>query len=108
MTRSQQALVVDADPETRRFCRVVLEQSGFIVRETDTGVAAVVAARESVPDAILLGLQLRDVIGREAMGWLEANPALHRTLFVTLNGWPAEDGASTRRKRPTEIGRAHV
>jgi CheY-like chemotaxis protein len=37
------------------------------VDAVDSGVAAVMAARENKPDLILMDLQLRDVAGREAI-----------------------------------------
>jgi CheY-like chemotaxis protein len=98
---SNRALIVDADAQTRDFCRGVLEKLGFSVRDTDSGVAAVVAARETVPDVILLGQQLRDVAGREFLDWLDSNPALGATPVLALNGWVSKDAAAERRERPT-------
>jgi len=95
------ALVVDADGQTRSFCRGVLEELGFSVRDVDSGVAAVVAAREMVPDVILLGAQLRDVSGREALVWFDANPALHMTQILILNAWPPMDGDIAQKRRST-------
>jgi CheY-like chemotaxis protein len=48
------------------------------------GIAAVVAARESPPDLALVDVQLRDVPGREAIGWLRSNPALQSTPIIVL------------------------
>lgn len=62
------ALVAEADPAMLRLYREVLESSGFVVEAADSGIAAVVAAREGRPDLILVALQLRDVSGREAIG----------------------------------------
>jgi len=42
----------------------------------DTDIAAVVAAREELPDLILLDIQLRDVPGHEAIKWLRSTAAL--------------------------------
>jgi two-component system cell cycle response regulator DivK len=85
---SRRALVVEADPVTLRLCRNVLESSGFVVDAVDSGIAAVVAARQGRPDLILMDLQLRDVPGGEAIGWLRSNPALQATpiILITSNG----------------------
>jgi CheY-like chemotaxis protein len=50
----------------------------------DSGIAAVVAARESPPDLVLVDVQLRDVPGREAIVWLRSNPALQSTPIIVL------------------------
>src|SRR5476651_252349 len=63
----RRALVVEAEPTTLRLCRDALESSGFVVDAVDSGIAAVVAAREALPDVIVMDLQLRDVPGREAI-----------------------------------------
>lgn len=95
----RRALVVEAEPGTLRLCRDVLESSGFEVDAVDSGVAAVVAARNGLPDLILMDLQLRDVPGREAIGWLRSNPALRSTPIIVLNT-NAEDEADLAAIRP--------
>jgi two-component system alkaline phosphatase synthesis response regulator PhoP len=93
------ALVVDAEPATLRLCREVLEGMGFVVDAADSGIAAVIAARKRLPHLILMNVQLRDVPGREAVGWLRSNPALRSTpiIILTMN---AEDEASLAAVRP--------
>jgi len=95
---SRRALVAETDPATRRLCREALESSGFVVEFVDTGIAAVVSARERFPDLILMDLQLRDVPGREAIGWLRSNPALQSTPIIVLTTNAADDAdlAATR------------
>ena len=88
----RRALVVGVDPATLRFCRDALESAGFAVHAVDTGIAAVVAAREELPDLILLDIQLRDVPGREAIKWLRSIAALRSTPIVVLTA-EAEDDA---------------
>lgn len=95
----RRALVIETDPTTLRLCRDVLESSGFLVEATDSGIAAVVAAREGLPDLILVDLQLRDVPGREAIGWLRANPALQSTPIIVL-ATNAEDDQVPAATRP--------
>ena len=73
--------------------------SGFVVEAVDSGIAAVVAAREERPDVIFVDLQLRDVPGREAIEWLRSNPALRSTPIVILTT-KAEDEASLAAIRP--------
>jgi DNA-binding response OmpR family regulator len=91
---SRHALVVEADPATRKLCCGVLESLGFAVDAVDSGVAAVTMARAAPPDLILVDLQLRDVPGVKLMGWLRANSALKTTPIVALSA-SAEDTART-------------
>ncbi|MFZ1122982.1 MAG: response regulator [Candidatus Binataceae bacterium] len=93
------ALVVGADPVTLRFCRDALKSSGFAVDAVDSGIAAVVAAREDLPDLIFVDVQLRDVPGREAIRWLRSNPALQSTPIIVLTT-NAEDDAAPGLTRP--------
>jgi CheY-like chemotaxis protein len=95
----RRALVVEADLVTLRLCRDVLESSGFAVDTVDSGIAAVVAAREGLPDLILMNWQLRDVPGGEAIGWLRSNPALRSTPIIVLTG-NAGDDADVEAARP--------
>jgi CheY-like chemotaxis protein len=95
----RRALVVEAEPATLRMCRDVLESYGFVVDAVDSGIAALVAARQGLPELILMGLQLRDVPGREAIGWLRSNPALRATPIIVLTT-AAECDADLSATRP--------
>jgi CheY-like chemotaxis protein len=97
--RSRRALVVEAEPATVQLCRKILESSGFVVDVVDSGIAAVVAAREKLLDVIFIDLQLHDVPGREAIGWLRTNPALGSTPIIVLTA-NAEDDADLAGIRP--------
>jgi two-component system chemotaxis response regulator CheY len=93
------ALVVEAEPATSRLCREVLESCGFVVDAVESGIEAVVAAREGLPDVIVMDAQLRDVPGRQAVAWLRSNPALRSTPIIVLTA-DAEDDASLAEARP--------
>ncbi len=91
----RRALVVEADPVTLRLCRDALESSGFAVDAADSGIAALIAARELRPDLIIMDLQLRDVPGGEAIGWLRSNSALPSTPIIVLTTDAADDADVT-------------
>lgn len=110
----RRVLVVESEPATLQLCRTVLEGSGFVVDAVDSGIAAVVAAREKCPDLILMDMQLRDVPGREAISWLRSNPALRSTPIIILTDYADDEaglaatlpGASLRKPlSPTTIRR---
>jgi CheY-like chemotaxis protein len=92
----RRALLVEAELPTLRLCRDVLEAAGFVVDVVETGIEAVIAARQAHLDLILVDLQLRDVPGREAVGWLRSNPALRSTpiIILTASGGDSADLAA--------------
>ena len=96
---ARRALVVGADSETLQLCRDALESSGFVADAVDSGIAAVVAARASPPDLVLVDVQLRDVPGCEAIGWLRSNPSLQSTPIIVLTT-DAEDDVVSAFARP--------
>jgi CheY-like chemotaxis protein len=78
------ALVAVVEPAALKLFRAVLEDSGFEIDTVDSGIGAVIAAREHHPDVILMDLQLRDVPAREAVEWLRSNPGLQSTPIIIL------------------------
>src|SRR5690348_12650065 len=59
-------LIVDDHPTFRHFARRLLEQAGFqVVGEAEDGAAAIEAARELAPAAVLLDVVLPDRSGLE-------------------------------------------
>lgn len=87
------AVVIEDDSETRRLCRQVLEEHGLAVREANRGVAALAELRKEPPHLIFVGLQLRDVSGFEAVGWIKSYPALSLVPVVAISarGLPEDD-----------------
>ena len=83
--RMRRVLVVGTDPVSTRLCRETLERIGFLVERVDSGVAAVVAARDRVPDLILMDSQLSDASAAEVIGWLRcANMALASIPIIVI------------------------
>ena len=58
-------LVVDDEPEIRRFLRASLKTYRHEVLEAENGAGAIVAVREAHPDLIILDLGLPDIDGVE-------------------------------------------
>jgi CheY-like chemotaxis protein len=78
------ALVVEADPGTRKAFQGVLTRCGMVADMVDNGVAAVARARRRAPDVIIVDMQLRDSPGLEVIQWLRSNPALRSTPVIVL------------------------
>ncbi len=58
-------LIVDDEPQVRRFLRTSLPAAGFRWIEAATGAEALSLAEQYVPDVVLLDLGLPDMEGRE-------------------------------------------
>ena len=58
-------LVVEDDPQIRRFVRHALEREGFRVREAETFATGLIDAGTSKPDMVILDLGLPDLNGVE-------------------------------------------
>jgi two-component system, OmpR family, KDP operon response regulator KdpE len=63
--RSLRILVVDDEPEIRRFLRASLKVHQNEVFEADTGIKALETMRKYIPDLIILDLGLPDIDGVE-------------------------------------------
>ena len=102
----RRALVVASDLAAQGACRSALE-AAWDVEVVDSGVAAVIAARQSVPAVIFMDLQLRDVPGGEAIGWLRSNPGLGAVPIVVIAGG-SEDDAEIAAIHPAALLRKPV
>ena len=61
------AVVVEDDPQIRRFLRTVLPHEGFEVFEAETGERGLVEAATRKPDVVILDLGLPDLDGAEVI-----------------------------------------
>lgn len=86
----RRALVVATDAVALGAFRAGLE-AGWDVEIVDSGVAAVIAARRNPPAVIFIDLQLRDVPGGQAVGWLRSNPALGAVPIVLIASGTEDD-----------------
>lgn len=69
-------LLVEDDPQIRRFVRRTLESEGWTVHESGKGASGLVDAGESPPDLVILDLGLPDMDGvdfvRDFRSWSQA------------------------------------
>ena len=61
------AVVIEDDPQIRRFLRTVLPSEGFDVFEAETGERGLVEAATRKPDVVILDLGLPDMDGAEVI-----------------------------------------
>jgi two-component system, OmpR family, KDP operon response regulator KdpE len=81
-------LVIDDEPQIRRFASVGLELYGYTVREAATGEAGLCAAAHMPPDVIVLDLGLPDMSGVEV---LESVRAWSNVPIIVLSIDSAEE-----------------
>ena len=73
MEETIRILVVDDEPDIRRICRILLENSGYTVLEAATGLEAVETIRRCPEiDLILMDIMMPDLDGYDACSRLRA------------------------------------
>jgi CheY-like chemotaxis protein len=85
--RSKTVLIVDDQDDERAIQRAMLEHLGYTVREAADGVAALEAARSSMPDLVLLDIAMPRMDGLTVCQHLKDDPATSSTtvLFYTAS-----------------------
>jgi len=77
-------LIVDDHPSFRASARAVLEEEGFdVVGEASDGASALQAARELMPDVVLLDVQLPDASGFDICEFLCGDGPWPRIVLVS-------------------------
>lgn len=88
----RRVLMIEDAAEVRMLVRFVLEDSGFAVDEAEDGAGGLAAAR-TLPDLVLLDVQLPDLDGPDVLARLQADPhtAGIRVAFLTAGHSKADD-----------------
>ncbi|WP_156722094.1 response regulator transcription factor [Streptomyces apocyni] len=81
--RQHRLLVVEDEPSIRTLLESTLSLTGYEVRSTDTGAAALAEAARMLPDLILLDIMLPDLDGYEVTRRLRATGNLVPVLLLT-------------------------
>ena len=77
-------LVVDDDPASRTWARVILQHAHYTVREAQHADEALAALAAQVPDLILLDVMLPGMDGFELTARIRENPALATVPIILL------------------------
>lgn len=69
-------LVIDDEPQIRKFMRISLAANGYEVAEAETAAQGIAAAKTQVPDLIILDLGLPDLDGQEVISAVREESAV--------------------------------
>ena len=87
----RRVLLVDDAAEVRMLLEVCLSTAGFVVTAEADGPAAVAAATDAPPDAVLLDVQLPGLDGPQVLQALRAQASTADVPVVFLTAAPDQD-----------------
>jgi signal transduction histidine kinase/ActR/RegA family two-component response regulator len=88
---SGRVLLIEDNPDAAESLAMLLELHGHRVRAVHDGVAALVAARASVPDVMLVDIGLPGMNGYEVARRVREDPQLEGVVLVALTGYGREE-----------------
>ncbi|HEC34416.1 MAG TPA: response regulator [Chloroflexi bacterium] len=77
-------LYIEDNPENRLLVRRVLEAEGYTVVEAADGPSGLEVARQSLPDLVLLDINLPEIDGYQMVGRLRTMPGLASVPIIAL------------------------
>ncbi len=88
MNEEHKILLVDDDPDILEFLSYNLEKEGYKVFTADNGKDAVIKAKKTMPDLILLDVMMPEVDGIETCEEIRKLPQLNQVIiaFLTARG----------------------
>ena len=101
--QSLRVLVVEDNVDTAETLALLVKAMGYDVRMIRDGSAALLAALDYKPHAILLDIGLPGLSGHDVAKWVRQQPALKGTLLVALTGY----GQDSDRHTSLEAGFDH-
>jgi two-component system, cell cycle response regulator DivK len=81
---AERILVADDKASSRELARTILENLGYEVREAEDGIKALEAVRNSLPDLVLLDLQMPGLTGHEVLARLRNDERFTKLPVVAL------------------------
>ena len=94
MSHHATVLVVDDDPDTVSTMRDILEEEGHTVLEARNGREGLQVALQTIPDLVLLDLNMPEMDGRAFLAALAQSPTLAGVTVVVLSGAADARGVS--------------
>jgi CheY-like chemotaxis protein len=94
---AKQVLVVDDNPLSRKLLSDILSAEGYSVRRAASGVAALSAIAEALPDVILLDIMMPGMDGFEVVRRLKADKRILPPPIIMVSALD-DEGSSARLK----------
>lgn len=82
------ALIIEDDPEAGELLEIVLGAAGLIPFVVESGSRALSLMAASVPDLVVLDLNLPDVPGADVLRSIRANPRSAETPVIVTTAHP--------------------
>lgn len=95
---ARRVLVVDDNRDTAEMMKTLLAVDGHDTHAVYDGPSALRAAREIVPDVVLLDIGLPGMDGYEVARNLRIEPSCQRAFLVAVTGWGQEDDRARARQ----------
>ncbi|SIP88434.1 PAS domain S-box-containing protein [Alkalispirochaeta americana] len=95
-------LVVDNDPDILDLLRIGLESLGYQVRTADSGLAALRAIEEEIPDILITDLIMPNISGEKLLKIIHAVPEWADLKTIVISGVAAE-APELRKAVPCDI-----
>ena len=86
MSNRATVLVVDDDPDTVETMREILEEEGHTVLSASNGLEGLEVALRTIPDLVLLDLDMPVMNGQAFLEAVERLPSLADVTIVVLSG----------------------
>ena len=86
MSQRATVLVVDDDPDTVATMREILEEEGHTVLSAKNGREGLEVALQTIPDLVLLDLNMPEMDGRAFLAAMKKSPTLAAVKVVVLSG----------------------
>ena len=86
-TPTPRVLVVEDDPETRRFYMGILEEHGFLVEQAHNGLQALEKALATAPDLVLTDIAVPGLDGIGLCRQLRADPRTRDVPVLAVTGY---------------------
>ncbi|MCC7292380.1 MAG: response regulator [Phycisphaerales bacterium] len=83
---SPHVLVVDDDPDVRRFCERILRRDGLRAETAGDGVEALRHAQDRSPDVVVLDFRMPGMNGLEVLARLRSMPQTAETPIILMSG----------------------
>jgi CheY-like chemotaxis protein len=87
LVASPRVLIVEDDPETRRFYMGVLEGVGFVVEQAHNGLQALDKALVQTPDLVLTDIAVPGLDGIDLCRQLRADPRTRDVPVLAITGY---------------------